>query len=176
MVPVRPGQRADHRDPRVLCLTPGRRPGPAGAHRVPLRRARLCRQPLTASNRGSRHATSPHRHHGGPPAREDPRAAQPGRPPADIASNDAIDVISSALPGPPVPVRIAVFAAGLPVRGSADSIDPDALAAGSNIKLGGLLRLLHAVPYPILPRSLLMTFAHPLRPATPPPQARPRAA
>ena len=48
--------------------------------------------------------------------------------PADIGSNDAIEAISSALTGP---VRMAVFAAGLPVRGSADSIDPDALAAAA---------------------------------------------
>jgi NAD(P)-dependent dehydrogenase (short-subunit alcohol dehydrogenase family) len=79
--------------------------------------------------------------------------------PADIASNDAIEVISSALAGPGVPVRIAVFAAGLPVRGSADSIDPDALAAGSNIKLGGLLRLLHAVRDRFVPGSRFVTFA-----------------
>ena len=76
--------------------------------------------------------------------------------PADIGSNDAIEAISSALTGP---VRMAVFAAGLPVRGSADSIDPDALAAGSNIKLGGLLRLLHAVRDRLVPGSRFVTFA-----------------
>ena len=47
--------------------------------------------------------------------------------PADIGSNEATSIISAALTGP---VRMAVFAAGLPVRGSADSIDPDALAVG----------------------------------------------
>ena len=76
--------------------------------------------------------------------------------PADIGSNDAIAAISSALTGP---VRMAVFAAGLPVRGSADSIDPDALAAGSNIKAGGLLRLLHAVRDRLVPGSRFVTFA-----------------
>ena len=76
--------------------------------------------------------------------------------PADIGSNDAIEAISSAITGP---VRIAVFAAGLPVRGSADSIDPDALAIGSNIKLGGLLRLLHAVRDHLVPGSRFVTFA-----------------
>jgi NAD(P)-dependent dehydrogenase (short-subunit alcohol dehydrogenase family) len=88
--------------------------------------------------------------------------------PADIGSNDAIEVISSALAGLDGPdgvdgldgsVRMAVFAAGLPVRGSADSIDPDALAAGSNIKLGGLLRLLHAVRDRFVPGSRFVTFA-----------------
>src|SRR4029077_14855315 len=62
---------------------------------------------------------------------------------ADIGRTDAIAAISAALTGT---VRIAVFAAGLPVRGSADTIDPDALAVGSNIKVGGLLRLRRAVP------------------------------
>jgi len=76
--------------------------------------------------------------------------------PADIGSNDAIEAIGSMLTGP---VRMAVFAAGLPVRGSADSIDPDELAAGSNIKLGGLLRLLHAVRDRLVPGSRFVTFA-----------------
>jgi NAD(P)-dependent dehydrogenase (short-subunit alcohol dehydrogenase family) len=85
--------------------------------------------------------------------------------PADIGSNDAIQAIGSALAGLDVldgvdgSVRMAVFAAGLPVRGSADSIDPDALAAGSNIKLGGLLRLLHAVRDRLVPGSRFVTFA-----------------
>ena len=76
--------------------------------------------------------------------------------PADIGSNDAVEIISSALTGP---VRMAVFAAGLPVRGSADTIDPDALAAGTNIKVGGLLRLLHAVRDQLVPGSRFVTFA-----------------
>jgi NAD(P)-dependent dehydrogenase (short-subunit alcohol dehydrogenase family) len=61
---------------------------------------------------------------------------------ADIADNASIARIEAQLTGP---VKIAVMAAGLPVRGSADSIDPDLLAVGANIKLGGLVRLLHAV-------------------------------
>ena len=82
--------------------------------------------------------------------------------PADIGSNDAIGAIGSALAGLDGlhgPVRIAVFAAGLPVRGSADTIDPDALAVGSNIKVGGLLRLLHAVRDRLVPGSRFVTFA-----------------
>jgi len=81
---------------------------------------------------------------------------------ADIGSNDAIEAIRStlaSLDGTDGSVRMAVFAAGLPVRGSADSIDPDALAAGSNIKLGGLLRLLHAVRDRLVPGSRFVTFA-----------------
>ena len=82
--------------------------------------------------------------------------------PADIGSNDAIQAIGSALTGlgrVGGPVRMAVFAAGLPVRGSADTIDPDALAVGSNIKVGGLLRLLHAVRDHLVPGSRFVTFA-----------------
>jgi NAD(P)-dependent dehydrogenase (short-subunit alcohol dehydrogenase family) len=76
--------------------------------------------------------------------------------PADIGSNDAIQTIGAAISGS---VRMAVFAAGLPVRGSADTIDPDALAIGSNIKVGGLLRLLHAVRDHLVPGSRFVTFA-----------------
>jgi NAD(P)-dependent dehydrogenase (short-subunit alcohol dehydrogenase family) len=79
--------------------------------------------------------------------------------PADIGSNDATEIISSALAGLGGSVRMAVFAAGLPVRGSADSIDPDALAIGANIKVGGLLRLLHAVRDRMGPGSRFVTFA-----------------
>ncbi len=81
--------------------------------------------------------------------------------PADIGSNEAVGIIGSALndPAPAGPVRMAVFAAGLPVRGSADTIDPDALAAGTNIKVGGLLRLLHAVRDHLVPGSRFVTFA-----------------
>jgi NAD(P)-dependent dehydrogenase (short-subunit alcohol dehydrogenase family) len=76
--------------------------------------------------------------------------------PADIGSNAAIGAISATLTGA---VRMAVFAAGLPVRGSADTIDPDALAVGANIKAGGLLRLLHAVRDRLVPGSRFVTFA-----------------
>ncbi len=79
--------------------------------------------------------------------------------PADIGSNDAIRAISSALTAHQGSVRMAVFAAGLPVRGSADTIDPDALAVGANIKAGGLLRLLHAVRDRLVPGSRFVTFA-----------------
>jgi NAD(P)-dependent dehydrogenase (short-subunit alcohol dehydrogenase family) len=61
---------------------------------------------------------------------------------ADISQNACIEAISSCLTGP---VSMAVMAAGLPVRGSADTIDPALLAAGADIKIGGTVRLLHAV-------------------------------
>ncbi len=62
--------------------------------------------------------------------------------PADIGSDDAVDAIRDYLDGP---VRMAVFAAGLPVKGSADNIEPAALATAANIKVAGPVRLLHAV-------------------------------
>jgi NAD(P)-dependent dehydrogenase (short-subunit alcohol dehydrogenase family) len=80
--------------------------------------------------------------------------------PADIGNNEATATIGAALSSSSAgPVRMAVFAAGLPVRGSADTIDPDALAVGANIKLGGLLRLLHAVRDRLVPGSRFVTFA-----------------
>jgi len=75
---------------------------------------------------------------------------------ADIGDNAAIEAISSHLAGP---VRLAVMAAGLPVRGSADTIDPDLLAAGANIKMGGLVRLLHAVRDRLQRGSRFVAFA-----------------
>jgi NAD(P)-dependent dehydrogenase (short-subunit alcohol dehydrogenase family) len=62
---------------------------------------------------------------------------------ADIGANESIDLISSAINKRSV--RIAVFAAGLPVRGSVETIDPDLLAVGANIKMGGMVRLVRAV-------------------------------
>jgi NAD(P)-dependent dehydrogenase (short-subunit alcohol dehydrogenase family) len=75
---------------------------------------------------------------------------------ADIGENAAIEAISAQLHGP---VRMAVMAAGLPVRGSADTIDPDLLAVGANIKLGGLVRLLHAVRDRLQRGSRFVAFA-----------------
>ena len=61
---------------------------------------------------------------------------------AGIGNDDAIEQISSRVVGP---VRMAVFAAGLPVKGSADSIEPSALATAANIKVAGPVRLLQGV-------------------------------
>ncbi|MGL5860365.1 MAG: SDR family NAD(P)-dependent oxidoreductase [Phycicoccus sp.] len=62
--------------------------------------------------------------------------------PTDIGTNDAVGVIRSALRAR---VRIAVLAAGLPMTGSVESVDPDLLAAGAQVKVAGVVRLLHAV-------------------------------
>jgi len=89
---------------------------------------------------------------------DDLASAVPGVVPcaADIGSNESTAVLAAALDGP---VRMAVFAAGLPVRGSADKIDPDLLAVGAGIKLGGLLRLVHAVRDRLERGSRIVTFA-----------------
>lgn len=75
---------------------------------------------------------------------------------ADISSDNAIAAIAEKLDGP---VRLALFAAGLPVRGSADTIAPEALAIAANIKVGGLIRLLHAVRHRLIPGSRFVTIA-----------------
>ena len=56
---------------------------------------------------------------------------------ADIGDNAAMDQIATQINAP---VCMAIFAAGLPVRGSVETMDPDILALGSNIKLGGVVR------------------------------------
>jgi NAD(P)-dependent dehydrogenase (short-subunit alcohol dehydrogenase family) len=75
---------------------------------------------------------------------------------ADISSDHAITAIAEELEEP---VRLALFAAGLPVRGSADTIDPGAIAVAANIKVGGLIRLLHAVRHQLVPGSRFVTIA-----------------
>lgn len=62
--------------------------------------------------------------------------------PADIAADDAIATLRAALDGT---VRIAVLAAGLPIAGSLETLDLATIPQGAQVKLGGLLRLWHAV-------------------------------
>lgn len=78
---------------------------------------------------------------------------------ADIGTNDSIETINSAVAALGEPVRMAVFAAGLPVRGSVETIDPDLLAVGANIKLGGVARLLHATRDHLVQGSRFVAFA-----------------
>jgi NAD(P)-dependent dehydrogenase (short-subunit alcohol dehydrogenase family) len=75
--------------------------------------------------------------------------------PADIGSNDSIEAIASCLTGP---VRIAVFAAAAPPS-TPDADSDGALTADSDLRLGGLLRLLHAVRDRLGPGSRFVTFA-----------------
>jgi NAD(P)-dependent dehydrogenase (short-subunit alcohol dehydrogenase family) len=76
--------------------------------------------------------------------------------PADIGRNAAVDAIGDAIAGP---VRLAVFAAGLPVRGSVETLDPDLLAVGANVKIGGVVRLLRAVRDHLRRASRFVAFA-----------------
>ncbi|MDH4118273.1 MAG: SDR family oxidoreductase [Acidimicrobiia bacterium] len=76
--------------------------------------------------------------------------------PADVTHNDSIEVIRGAVEGP---VDLAVIAVGLPVRGSVETIDPDLLAVGANVKLGGTTRLLHAVRDSLVDGSRFVAFA-----------------
>jgi NAD(P)-dependent dehydrogenase (short-subunit alcohol dehydrogenase family) len=64
---------------------------------------------------------------------------------ADIGDNTSMTAISAALQEIDMPVAMAVFAAGLPVRGSVETIDPDLLGVGANIKVGGMVRLVQAI-------------------------------
>lgn len=75
---------------------------------------------------------------------------------ADIADDGSVDTIRDALDGP---VRMVVFAAGLPIAGSVETVVPSDLAVGANIKLGGLLRLVRAVDARLVPGSRIVMFA-----------------
>jgi NAD(P)-dependent dehydrogenase (short-subunit alcohol dehydrogenase family) len=85
-------------------------------------------------------------------------SAVPGVTPCvvDVGQNSAMALIAAAVAEP---VRMAVFAAGLPVRGSVDTIDPALLAIGADIKLGGLLRLVNGVRDHLVRGSRIVTFA-----------------
>jgi NAD(P)-dependent dehydrogenase (short-subunit alcohol dehydrogenase family) len=75
---------------------------------------------------------------------------------ADVADDSAIEAIGASLQAP---VRMAVFAAGLPVAGSVETIAPGDLARGAEIKLGGLLRLVRAVDSRLEAGSRIVMFA-----------------
>ena len=75
---------------------------------------------------------------------------------ADIADDAAVGTIRDALDAP---VRMAVFAAGLPIAGSVETVAPADLARGADIKLGGLLRLVRAVDERLAPGSRIVMFA-----------------
>lgn len=75
---------------------------------------------------------------------------------ADIGDNACTATIAAALGAP---VRIAVFAAGLPVRGSVDTIDPDLFALGANIKIAGMVRLVNAVRPNLVRGSRIVAIA-----------------
>jgi NAD(P)-dependent dehydrogenase (short-subunit alcohol dehydrogenase family) len=78
---------------------------------------------------------------------------------ADIADDAAVDTVRDALDALDAPVRMAVFAAGLPIAGSVETIAPADLARGADIKLGGLLRLVRAADGRLGPGSRIVMFA-----------------
>ena len=75
---------------------------------------------------------------------------------ADIGDNSSIETIQTALDEE---VKLAVIAVGLPVRGSVETLDPDMLAVGANVKLGGTTRLLRAVRDNLGVGSIFASFA-----------------
>ncbi|BBY61916.1 short-chain dehydrogenase [Mycolicibacterium helvum] len=75
---------------------------------------------------------------------------------ADVGDDSAEAAIRQSLDEQ---VKIAVFAAGLPVRGSADVICPAELAAAANIKVGGVVRLLRGVRDHLSTGSRFITIA-----------------
>ncbi len=75
---------------------------------------------------------------------------------ADIGDDAAESAIREAVEEP---VRLAVFAAGLPIAGSVETVAPSDLARSADIKLGGLLRLVRAVDARLVPGSRIVMFA-----------------
>jgi NAD(P)-dependent dehydrogenase (short-subunit alcohol dehydrogenase family) len=61
---------------------------------------------------------------------------------ADIGESSAVEAIRAAVPGP---VKYALMSAGLPVRGSALTIEDGGLAVAANIKVDGLVRFVRAL-------------------------------
>ena len=78
---------------------------------------------------------------------------------ADIAEDAAVGTVRATLDGLDAPVRMVVFAAGLPIAGSVETVAPSDLARGADIKLGGLLRLVRAVDARLVPGSRIVMFA-----------------
>jgi NAD(P)-dependent dehydrogenase (short-subunit alcohol dehydrogenase family) len=75
---------------------------------------------------------------------------------ADLSDDAAVDTIRAAVDEP---VRMAVFAAGLPVAGSVETVAPSDLARGADIKLGGILRLVRALDARLERGSRVVMFA-----------------
>jgi len=73
-----------------------------------------------------------------------------------VRDGEVAVVVAAAVGGP---VRMALFAAGLLVRGSVETIDPDLFATGANIKIGGMVRLVDAVREHLTTDSRIVAFA-----------------
>jgi NAD(P)-dependent dehydrogenase (short-subunit alcohol dehydrogenase family) len=75
---------------------------------------------------------------------------------ADLASDDAVATLAAAVHAP---VALALFAAGLPVTGSVETIEPSALAHAAGLKAAGATRLLHGVRDHLVPGSRFVAVA-----------------
>lgn len=87
-------------------------------------------------------------------------AGDPGVVPcaADIAADASQNAIARVVAGLGLGVRMVVQAAGLPPTGPLHSIDAAALGAVVNVKLGGLLRLTHAVDAALGPGARIVAI------------------
>lgn len=74
---------------------------------------------------------------------------------ADLATDDAIDIVQKAVTGP---VAIVVHAPGVPVAGGIKAASTDALIEACNIKVGGFVRLVRAVEPFLRRRSRLVAI------------------
>jgi 3-oxoacyl-[acyl-carrier protein] reductase len=74
---------------------------------------------------------------------------------ADIAADDAIEVIRAAITGP---VSMVVHAAGVPVAGGIRAAPTSALVEAVNIKVGGFVRLVRAAEPFLKARSRLVAI------------------
>ena len=61
---------------------------------------------------------------------------------ADLSDDAAVTTLATAIDGR---VRIVVHAAGLPPSGTVETITPDEITRGMDVKVGGLVRLLRSV-------------------------------
>lgn len=73
----------------------------------------------------------------------------------DMGSNEVSEIIAARVDGP---VRIAVQAVGLPIRRKDQAFDPNSLGVGTNLKVGGFLRLVAGVDARLQPGSRLVAL------------------
>ncbi len=78
---------------------------------------------------------------------------------ADLGADQAVPVLARAVEERGEPVALALFAAGLPVTGSVDVIEPNGLALAAGLKAAGTTRLLRAVQGRLVPGSRIVAIA-----------------
>jgi NAD(P)-dependent dehydrogenase (short-subunit alcohol dehydrogenase family) len=78
---------------------------------------------------------------------------------ADLGTDDAVALLARAIEQRGDPVSLALFAAGLPVTGSVDVIEPGGLALAAGLKAAGTARLLRAVHAGLVPGSRIVAVA-----------------